>query len=790
MSIKISQLPAGGAVTGTELVPAVQGGVTVSLTAAQLEAFTALGLATSAVDSGAANAYVLTSPRVPVSLQPGQIISFNPQHPSTGASTANFDGSGAIAIVDSAGNALTGGEITGPTILVWTGAVYQLLWSLPLVNKKTPQEITAGVTVVNPFQLPGYVLRYGTNTTPGTTNMTAATNAAIAQANAGGADIVFSGGGSFLVGNLNIITGNQVTVKCIDQGTQVLAASTAWSVANTVLMEITGSRCKLEYLVLNGNQAAFGAQPTGALLFRPGNDIVANGCTFINSPGHCVQTVLGASGGKWVNCHFDNNAGLGWNFWGCTYMEFSQCTFNFNGYGFNKTFATNLFVAFGIAIRYRSHHLTFTACKALQNGRDGFNVNQGSYGIKFSQCLAWMNDDGGFTLAADNTGTGFPGESESPYDCEYEDCEAYNNWSSGIAMYVPCYNMTVKNGRYYNNNRIAGQQAQASSFVCGIYIAAGSLGVVIKTKAYDDRQFCVITANSGSPTIVLTATGWVAGSATNYPRVALYSPAVTGPGLTFQGYGTIVAESAGSVSIQTTAFNGVTIGSIANGWYVSQRVQHNGVFFDNSCTGVADIDGFGQLPGAQPYFGFKTVSGYFAANQNVLLPAAQLDADELLVNPTFDTAITGWTFSTPGGGGVSLFTTAGPFLRSVGDVQLIAGSSNAIGQSSLITGASNYLNLGAWLEASIWAYAVLPGQASFALVWGAGALNSSVTHPGGGWRQLRIGAYVGPGNAASTLLQITVVTGITCYFDTASLRVRNDTYDNRDFSYPTRNLPL
>lgn len=653
----------------------------------------------------------------------------------------------------------------------------------------TAAETAAGVTPLN-FQWPeGYVLRYGNNTTPGTTDMTSAINQAISVVNAGAGRIVFNLKQLYLSGALNTITANDVFVVFLDNST-LQASNTAFATANTTLLTVSGTGTRFIDTNIDGNQAAYSSVPTNACLLNPGNGARGTRVTLQNSPGNAVQTTLGATFGKWTDCNFNNNAGLGWNFWGCSYMQFVNCRFNFNGYGFHNTLATNGFVAFGFAIRYRSHHLTFTACEALQNGRDGMNVNQGSYAIKFIGCTAWMNGDGGFTLANDNTSTGNPGEGESPYDCEYTDCESYNNWSSGWAAYCPVYNMTIDGGRYYNNNRLAGTQAGASSFTNGIYVAAGSLGINIKTKAYDDRQFIAVTAQSGG---VVTAPGWVVtstGSFSPYPRVALYSPAVSGPGFTFQGYGNITTESAGSVTITSAAFSGVTLASIVSGWYISQRVQHNGAFFDNGCTGTADIDGFGQVPGPQPYMGFKTVSGWFSSGQNILLPAAPLDYNELITNPTWDSALTGWTYNIPGGGADNLFTTAGPLLRSVGCLQLIGGSSAATAQATLITGSANYVNNGAWVEASCWVYATLPNQASFAVVWGSGSLNSGVVHPGGGWRQLRIGAYIGSGNGASLGVSCTSVAGATCYFDTASLRVKNETYDNRDFSYPTRNLPV
>jgi hypothetical protein len=57
--------------------------------------------------------------------------------------------------------------------------------------KQTAAEIAAGVTPVNYGYAPGYVDRYGTNTTPGVTDMTVAFQAAINQARRGGTDVVW-----------------------------------------------------------------------------------------------------------------------------------------------------------------------------------------------------------------------------------------------------------------------------------------------------------------------------------------------------------------------------------------------------------------------------------------------------------------------------------------------------------------------------------------------------------------------------------------------------------------------
>jgi hypothetical protein len=56
--------------------------------------------------------------------------------------------------------------------------------------QQTAAEITAGVTPTNLIYPPGNILRYGTNTTPGTTDMTTAITKAIAVAMAGGGAVI------------------------------------------------------------------------------------------------------------------------------------------------------------------------------------------------------------------------------------------------------------------------------------------------------------------------------------------------------------------------------------------------------------------------------------------------------------------------------------------------------------------------------------------------------------------------------------------------------------------------
>lgn len=142
------------------------------------------------VDSGSANAYVVTiSFGGTFSLTTGYLVRFNAVNANTGISTLNVNGTGALSVLGQTGLALSGGEIlsTGPTWVQYTGSAWQIVatGALP-ANVRTAAEIAASVIPVNYSYPPGTVDRYGTNTTPGTTDMTSAFTNAIAVNQQGG----------------------------------------------------------------------------------------------------------------------------------------------------------------------------------------------------------------------------------------------------------------------------------------------------------------------------------------------------------------------------------------------------------------------------------------------------------------------------------------------------------------------------------------------------------------------------------------------------------------------------
>jgi hypothetical protein len=174
------------------------------------------------VDTGVANAYVVAAvlpTPTPFVLAPGTLLLFTPVNPSTGPSTLNVVNTGNVALVDISGNPFDGGELlTSPCLVAYTGTVWQLLltntpalfeslaatvltpgYMGAILYPQTPAEAAASVTPTALQYPPGDVRRYGNNTVPGTTDMIAAINAALAQAkvgeaNAGGAEVVIPPG--------------------------------------------------------------------------------------------------------------------------------------------------------------------------------------------------------------------------------------------------------------------------------------------------------------------------------------------------------------------------------------------------------------------------------------------------------------------------------------------------------------------------------------------------------------------------------------------------------------------
>jgi hypothetical protein len=638
----------------------------------------------------------------------------------------------------------------------------------------TPAETKAGVRDVSFDLPPGHVRRYGA-LGDGLADDTEALGRALAVVNAGQGTLQFDPGAVHLCGPLPAITADDVLIDARGATIKVKPGSWQTRTDGSTHLLVTGKRARLSHLVLDGNQHAFTQNPTTGRLLQFGDEALLLDVTVRNSAAQGARS--GAAGGLCIGCHFDDNANVGMELDAASNLTFSACTWNRNGYGFGKSLDSNAFAAFGLATRFRSHHLTFESCAASQNGRDGIAIGQGSYACKLICCVTGMNGDGGFTIHSDlTTGGRVAGDGESCRDLEYIDCESYGNYGSGLVAFTPVYDVTVSGGRYYNNHRLAGSLPFQSSYPNGLFFASGSRGIRVRTKAYDDRARAVITGVTGQGSQrELQVRAWTAGSRGHYPKVVFHDADGS-----FRGYGLILADSTERVSVSSLPHNGVDLARISIGWRVSQRVQHNGCFLDNDCQGEVAIDGFGFLPGPVGFTGWKTLSGYLKDGQNVrLIDAVREGSGELLENPGFDTDIRHWATSVPAGGTAQHHQ--GDFRRSAGALELSGGTLEPTAADGAVTADCLRATSGTFVECTVWCHARAPGGGGLQLIWHPeqSSYRSVVEHPGGGWRCLTIGAFI-PSTATRLFPRLYAAPGNQCFFDTASLSVKAESTEGRD----------
>ncbi len=78
-----------------------------------------------------------------------------------------------------------------------------------LIGAQTPAELAANITPVNLGYLPGNVLRYGTNASPGVTDMTAAIQAAVTAAGFGNYEVYIPAGTYLITSDITVPLGTQ-----------------------------------------------------------------------------------------------------------------------------------------------------------------------------------------------------------------------------------------------------------------------------------------------------------------------------------------------------------------------------------------------------------------------------------------------------------------------------------------------------------------------------------------------------------------------------------------------------
>jgi hypothetical protein len=191
----------------------------------------------------------------------------------------------------------------------------------PFLYPRTNAEINAEITPVNFAYAPGYPERYGTNTTPGTTSMTAAVQAAINVVKKGGAGGVVSIGSSgpyFIDGALDLTTPtNQnytgFTFRGVGNANPATSSPSAVIslVHNTIAFDCTGSLgITFENLTIQAFNATY---PTiGFLLARNTNarsqTMRFNNVQVLGSFSKALIYNFGSENDQYTACSFYNRA--------------------------------------------------------------------------------------------------------------------------------------------------------------------------------------------------------------------------------------------------------------------------------------------------------------------------------------------------------------------------------------------------------------------------------------------------------------------------------------------------
>lgn len=163
-------------------------------------------LVAQGTDAGPVNAAVVTLTSVGTGWlrDTGVKVTFVPNLVNTGPATLNVNGTGAAAVINQAGDPLTGGEFSEPVIVRWTGTSWRIIaGSIDIQYARTAAEIAAAIIPLDYKWLPGYVRRYGADPT-GVASSSVAVQAAITV----GQTVYFTDG-TYSISNVTSTVNNQ-----------------------------------------------------------------------------------------------------------------------------------------------------------------------------------------------------------------------------------------------------------------------------------------------------------------------------------------------------------------------------------------------------------------------------------------------------------------------------------------------------------------------------------------------------------------------------------------------------
>lgn len=373
------------------------------------------------------------------SLLPGGVSSFaltvpnsNSPAPTTLLTPANY--ANKYLSFDSNGN-------PQPAVLTSLGTITTAILA-PFVNlAPTAAETAASVSVINEAISPGNINRYGTNTVPGTTDMTTALQAAVNQQKHGGVAVYVPTGTYKITSTVSLFAGCKIT------GDGWAAQSGAFNPVSGSILNYAGSSGTI-FLAMEGVSPANYAE-----------DLTLRDFAIYNSGGNANCTGIQLFNAPWSN--FDNlyiagftgtgqtgtSNGIGieqeQNSWGCTFrnLKILNCTTCLSAHdaGEDSTYISCSFRSYN----YSNGVAIYQGDQCQTNLYLGCDISENLFGVLMNQ-----GDTNG-----NGTGTPFPMHGTF-INCQFEDSVnaavgiVTSNPNSANANYP---SLIMTNCRYFNN---------------------------------------------------------------------------------------------------------------------------------------------------------------------------------------------------------------------------------------------------------------------------------------------------------------------------------------------------
>ncbi len=161
----------------------------------------------------------------------------------------------------------------------------------------TSAEQAAGVSIVNAYYPPGHVYRYGTNTTPGTTDMTTALQASINQAKQTNGDDAYWPADTYLLSTITA-SGSGYNIRTAGGRKTVLKQKTGTSSTTGQILIVTGSNINVGDLAFIGNIATdTGEFHHGVYCFDDSHTLTIQNLTFGSLYGTNIRGDVFYAGG-------------------------------------------------------------------------------------------------------------------------------------------------------------------------------------------------------------------------------------------------------------------------------------------------------------------------------------------------------------------------------------------------------------------------------------------------------------------------------------------------------------